>query len=106
MCARTFFFFFFFKGPATPENLPSSPPRPSPDPGKPKPLSEASDRKFPPALEGAVMKGLARQPGDRQPTVMAFAEDLEAALAGAKDGPKSRGPPGALKKIVGKRTRE
>ena len=74
--------------------------------GKPKPLSEASDRKFPPALEGAVMKGLARQPGDRQPTVMAFAEDLEAALAGAKDGPKSRGLLGALKNIVGKRNSE
>src|SRR5947208_9052785 len=74
--------------------------------GKPKPLSEASDRKFPPALEAAVMKGLARQPGDRQATVLAFAEDLEAALAGAKHGPKSRGLLGALKNIVGKRNSE
>src|SRR5213594_3063796 len=52
--------------------------------GKAKPLSEASDRTFPPALEAAVMKGLARQPGDRQPTVSAFADDLEAALAQTK----------------------
>src|SRR6266511_1700679 len=37
--------------------------------GKATPLSEASDRKFAPALEAAVMKGLSRQPGDRQPTV-------------------------------------
>jgi len=74
--------------------------------GKPRPLSDASGHKFPPALEAAVMKGLARQPGDRQPTVTAFAEDLEAALAGAKDGPKSRGLLGALKNIVGKRNSE
>src|SRR6266700_3909819 len=74
--------------------------------GKPTPLSDASGHKFPPALEAAVMKGLARQPGDRQPTVTAFAEDLEAALAGAKDGPKSRGLLGALKNIVGKRNSE
>src|SRR5213592_2316700 len=72
----------------------------------PRPLSDASGHKFPPALEAAVMKGLARQPGDRQPTVTAFAEDLEAALAGAKDGPKSRGLLGALKNIVGKRNSE
>jgi len=44
-----------------------------------------------PALEAAVMKGLARQPGDRQPTVSAFADDLEAALAKTKDASKSGG---------------
>src|SRR2546425_9553086 len=74
--------------------------------GKPTPLSEASDRKFPPALEAAVMKGLARQPGDRQPTVTACADDLEAALAGTKGSAKSRGLLGALKNIVGKRNSE
>src|SRR5207249_1245561 len=74
--------------------------------GKPKPLSEASDRKFPPALETAIMKGLARQPGDRQPTVTAFADDLEAALAGAQENRQSRGLLGALKNIVGKRNSE
>ena len=74
--------------------------------GKPKPLSDASDRKFPPALEAAIMKGLARQPGDRQPTVDAFAGELEAALTHAKAPPKSRGLFGALKNIVGKRNSE
>src|SRR5881396_760133 len=74
--------------------------------GKPTPLSEAGkDLKFPPALEAAVMKGLARQPGDRQPTVSAFAEELEAALAEAKES-KPRGLFEALKNIVGKRTSE
>lgn len=75
--------------------------------GKPIPLSEASeDRKFSPALEAAVMKALARQPGDRQPTVTAFAEELEAAIAQTKDQSKSRGLLGALRNIVGKRNRE
>jgi len=74
--------------------------------GKATPLSEASDRKFSPALEAAVMKGLARYPGDRQPTVSAFADDLEAALAQTKDGAKSVGLLGALKNIVGKRRSE
>src|SRR5580765_429481 len=59
--------------------------------GKPTPLSEVSDRKFPPALEAAVMKGLARHPNDRQPTVSAFASDLQAALAKTKDGAKAGG---------------
>ena len=74
--------------------------------GKPTPLSEASDQKFAPALEAAVMKGLARHPGDRQSTVSAFADDLEAALAKTKDGAKSGGLLGALKNIVGKRRSE
>src|SRR5574341_1484633 len=75
--------------------------------GKPVPLSEAGkDRKFPPALEAAVMKALARHPGDRQPTVTAFAEELEAALSQTKDESKSRGWLGALKNIVGKRDSE
>ena len=74
--------------------------------GKATPLSEVSDRTFPPALEAAVMKGLARHPGERQPTVSAFAADLEAALAKAKDGAKAGGLLGALKNIVGKRRSE
>jgi hypothetical protein len=52
------------------------------------------------------MKGLSRQPGDRQPTVSAFADDLEAALAKTKDASKSGGLLGALKNIVGKRNSE
>jgi len=74
--------------------------------GKPTPLSDVSDQKFSPALEAAVMKGLARHPGDRQPTVSAFADDLETALAKTKDGAKSGGLLGALKNIVGKRRSE
>lgn len=72
--------------------------------GKPTPLSEVrKDVKFPPGIEAAVMKGLSRQPGDRQPTVTAFAEELEAGLARTKDSTRSRGLFGALKNIVGKR---
>jgi serine/threonine protein kinase len=74
--------------------------------GKATPLSEASDRKFAPALEAAVMKGLARHPGDRQPTVSAFAADLEAALAQPNARAKAGGLFGALKNIVGKRRSE
>jgi eukaryotic-like serine/threonine-protein kinase len=75
--------------------------------GKAMSLSEASkDRTFPPALEAAVMKALARQPGERQPTVTAFAEELEAAFTQTKDESKSSGLLGALRNIVGKRNRE
>jgi len=74
--------------------------------GKATPLSEASSRTFPPALEAAVMKGLSRQPGDRQPTVTAFADELEAALVETKGSSKSRGLLGTLKNIVGKRNSE
>ncbi|HWC72684.1 MAG TPA: serine/threonine-protein kinase [Gemmatimonadales bacterium] len=74
--------------------------------GKAIPLSKASeDLKFSPALEAAIMKGLARLPGDRQPTVTAFADDLEAALADSKEE-KPRGWLGTLKNIVGKRDSE
>jgi len=74
--------------------------------GKATPLSEVTKRKFPPGLEAAVMKGLSRNPGDRQPTMSAFAADLEAAVARAKDAGKSGGLLGALKNIVGKRNSE
>ncbi|HEV8509459.1 MAG TPA: serine/threonine-protein kinase [Gemmatimonadales bacterium] len=71
------------------------------------PLSEGlKGTKFPPGLEAAVLKGLSRQPADRQPTVTAFAEELEAGLAGAKDTTRSRGFLDALKNIVGKRNSE
>ena len=74
--------------------------------GKATPLSEVTNRKFPPGLEAAVMKGLSRNPGDRQPTMSAFAADLEAAVARAKETGKSGGLLGALKNIVGKRNSE
>jgi len=58
--------------------------------------------KIPPGIEAAVMKGLARHPADRQPTVTEFAADLEAGLTGAGVEPKS-GLFAALKNFVGKR---
>jgi serine/threonine-protein kinase len=74
--------------------------------GKPTPLSDANkDLKFPAALEQAVMKGLERHPHERQPTVAAFAEELEAALADVDDI-KPRGFLGALKNMVSKRKSE
>jgi serine/threonine-protein kinase len=73
--------------------------------GKPAPLS-AGELKFPPALEAAVMKGLARHPDERQPTVTDFANELEAGLVQSKEVGKSRGLFRALKNIVNKRPSE
>jgi serine/threonine-protein kinase len=69
----------------------------------PLPLSQAAQGiRVPPGLEAAVMKGLARQPADRQPTVTGFADDLEAGLAGAATAPRS-GLFTAIKNFVSKR---
>src|SRR6058998_3060113 len=58
--------------------------------GTPVPLNQAvRGVQFPAALEAAVMRGLARDPAKRQPTVGAFATDVEAGIAagpGAKAG--------------------
>ncbi len=49
----------------------------------PVPLNQAAHGlAFPPALQAAVMKGLARDPAKRQPTVAAFADDVETGIAG------------------------
>jgi serine/threonine-protein kinase len=72
----------------------------------PLPLSQAvKGIKVPPGVEAAVMKGLARQPADRQPTVTEFATDLEAGVAGGGPGGTEprRGVFAAIKKFVGKR---
>ena len=73
----------------------------------PLPLSQAvKGLKIPPGVEAAVMKGLARQPADRQPTVTEFAADLEAGLGGGGSGgaPEPRsGFFSAIKNFVGKR---
>jgi eukaryotic-like serine/threonine-protein kinase len=46
------------------------------------PLSAAAPgRRFPPALEAAIMRGLERDPARRQPTVTALAEEIAAGLA-------------------------
>jgi eukaryotic-like serine/threonine-protein kinase len=77
----------------------------------PLPLSQAGKgRAVPPGVEAAVMQGLARHPADRQPTVTAFAEALEAGLSrggaeppGAGESRGSSGLLGALRHWVGKR---
>jgi serine/threonine protein kinase len=73
----------------------------------PLPLSQAvKGIKVPPGVEAAVMKGLARQPTDRQPTVTEFAADLEAGVAGGATagGPEPQsGFFAAIKNFVGKR---
>ncbi len=66
----------------------------------PTPLNEAvRDLKFPRELDAAVMRGLERQPADRQPTVLAFAEEL-AKSAEATDTPPKKGLFGSLKSFV------
>jgi eukaryotic-like serine/threonine-protein kinase len=54
--------------------------------------------RFSPALEGAVMRGLARDPAQRQQAVGAFADEVEAGIAGGI-GPKG-GLLDALKRAV------
>jgi serine/threonine-protein kinase len=50
----------------------------------PLPLSQADPNlRFPPALEAAVMHGLTRDPAQRPQTTTAFADEIDAALAGA-----------------------
>jgi eukaryotic-like serine/threonine-protein kinase len=68
---------------------------------EPTPLRAAHpDRKPSAALEAAVMRGLARDPGQRQATVGAFAHEVETAISGGQ------GPAGgllqALKQIIGR----
>jgi len=73
----------------------------------PLPLSQAvKGINVPPGVEAAVMKGLARQPADRQPTVTEFAADLEAGVAGAATAGGQEPQSGffaAIKNFVGKR---
>jgi len=75
------------------------------------PLSQAAPAgvRFAPALEQAVMRGLARDPAKRQPTVTAFAEDVAAGAAadpGSAEPPRGSGLLGAIRKIVSKGKRE
>jgi serine/threonine-protein kinase len=68
----------------------------------PAPLSQAlPGRRFPPALEAAVMQGLARDPAQRQPTVTAFAEAVAAATATGPDEAPAAGLFGTLRKFMG-----
>ncbi len=72
----------------------------------PTPLNQAvRDLSFPPALEEVVMRGLERQPADRQPTVAAFAEELaRAALGGTPEEPK-KGLLESIRSFVGGKRR-
>lgn len=54
-------------------------------------------RRFPPALEAAIMRGLERDPARRQPTVTALAEEITAGLA---EPPPATGLLNALKRAV------
>jgi eukaryotic-like serine/threonine-protein kinase len=69
----------------------------------PRPLSQGG-RTFPAALEAAVMRGLARHPTDRQPTVAAFAAEVEAALVAQPKSTRRGGLFDALKRVVGRVT--
>ncbi len=69
----------------------------------PLPLSQAAKAvEFPPRFEAALMKGLARHPADRQPTVTEFAADLEAGITGSAAEPRG-GLVAAFKRFVSKR---
>ena len=71
----------------------------------PIPLNRAAPGlRFAPALEAAVMRGLERDPGRRQPTVAAFADEVGAGIAGGSAGsaPKA-GLFDALKRVVRRR---
>src|SRR5689334_16257589 len=70
----------------------------------PEPLNQAvPGLKFSAGLEAAIMRGLARDPGARQPTVEALAAELEQGLAADPTPPPSKGLFGALKNIVGRK---
>jgi serine/threonine-protein kinase len=69
----------------------------------PAPLNEAvKGLRFPGLLEAAVMRGLSRNPADRQPTTQALAADIAAGAAVADTG-GGGGLFGALKQLVSKR---
>jgi serine/threonine protein kinase len=71
----------------------------------PLPLSQAAPgRRFPAALEAAVMRGLERDPARRQPTVTQFADDVMAGLA-AGPAPKT-GLLDRLKRAIGRQELE
>jgi len=67
----------------------------------PTPLNQAvRDLKFPAQLEAAVMRGLERQPSDRQESVTAFAEELARGAEASVVQPK-KGLFNSIKSLVG-----
>ena len=70
----------------------------------PTPLNEAEPgMRFSAGLDAAIMRGLARDPAKRQPTVQALATELEQGLTAEPTPPPSKGLFGALKSIVGRK---
>ena len=70
----------------------------------PEPLNQAvPGLRFSAGLESAIMRGLARDPAARQPTVEVLAAELERGLAADPAPPPSKGFLGALKNIVGRK---
>jgi len=71
----------------------------------PTPLNQATPGlRFAPALEAAVMRGLERDPARRQPTVAAFADEVEAGVTAASAGSGTKvGLFDALKRVVRRR---
>jgi len=69
----------------------------------PVPLNQAvPGRRFAAPLEAAVMRGLARNPGDRQQTVAQFAQEVLTGAAAPVDAPAG-GLLGTLKGLMGRR---
>ena len=70
----------------------------------PLPLSQAvPGRRFPGALEAAVMRGLERDPSRRQPTVTAFADEVGAGISAGS--PAKAGLLDRLKRAIGREER-
>jgi serine/threonine-protein kinase len=68
----------------------------------PTPLNQAvKDLKFPAELEAAVMRGLERQPADRQASVLEFAEELANGVSATATQPK-KGFIDSIKSLVGR----
>ena len=67
----------------------------------PVPLSQAlPEGRFPPALEAAVMRGLSRDPGQRQSAVTELAQAIAAGASGTA-APSGSGFMGAFRKLMG-----
>jgi hypothetical protein len=65
------------------------------------PLNQAvTGKKFRPALEAAVMKGLSRDPARRQPSVTDFAREFLAGVEGG-DEPAAAGLLGTIRRFIG-----
>ena len=70
----------------------------------PTPLNQAvAGLRFAKALEDAVMKGLAREPSERQPTVSVFAADVRRGAEAAAPSPERGGPLNLFRSLLRRR---